>query len=142
MVDSYTVKNIGRQNTAISITADILSCSKKVNNSYVATDCSEFFRSDFKYKVMLDPTGGSRDCTANNSNCTAVTGGEGNFSNMHVGKNTLVGNISLPNNSKYKYYVFLYLDGNVSNPNIDSISGNFIRRRTFLRKLAIMTSRI
>ena len=119
--DSYIVKNIGRSDTTFSITIDILSCLNNSNNG-TSTNCSEFFRDDFKYKVLLDPTGGSNNCSVDDTNCTVV--GEGNFSGMKVGKNTLIRTVNLPNNSKYQYYVFLYLDGNVSNPNVNAISGH------------------
>ena len=104
---SFIVKNIGRQNTTFSLTMNVTNISSDIIK-----------HPTFKYKLVYDPTGGARNCTladatsdgAGNT-CINVTNGTGDFSNIQLGMNTLVQSITLPNNSKYKYYFFMYLDG-------------------------------
>ena len=99
----FSVKNIGRSDTTFSLTMNISNISNVLKHP------------SFKYKLMLDPTNGSRDCSSTSvNNCELV--GEGSFENVSVGMNTLVQSINLPNNSRYRYYFFMYLDGNMSNP--------------------------
>ena len=100
---SFIVKNIGRQDTTFSLTMNVTNISSDVIKD-----------ESFKYRLMLDPTGGSNNCSVDDTNCTLV--GQGNFANIKVGMNTLVQSINLPNNSRYQYYFFMYLDGSMSNP--------------------------
>ena len=99
---TFVVNNVGRQDTTFSLTMEI-------------TAIDEVLLSEsFKYKLVVDTTGGNNNCAdTSNSNCVEV--GSGNFANAKVGANTLVSSISLPNNSRYQYYLFLYIDGNMKN---------------------------
>ena len=99
---TFVVNNIGRQDTTFSLTMEI-----------TAID-SPLLSEAFKYKLVVDTTGGNNNCAdTNNSNCVEV--GSGNFADAKVGANTLVSSIALPNNSRYQYYLFLYIDGNMEN---------------------------
>ena len=94
--------NISGYDTRFSITMEITSI-----DDVLLTE-------SFKYKLMVDLTGGSNNCAdTNNNNCVEV--GSGYFSQAVVGANTLVPSIDLVNNSKYQYYLFLYIDGNMEN---------------------------
>ena len=106
---TFKVNNIGGSDTTFSLSMNVSICNNDSND-----DCSVFQDESFKYKLMLDPTGGSRDCHADDTNCTLV--GEGSFSSIHKGMNTLISSINLPNNSKYQYYFFMYIDGDMQNP--------------------------
>ncbi len=99
---TFKVNNIGKKDTTFSLSLNISSI-----DTSLLTD-------SFKYKLVVDKTGGSNNCAdTSNSNCVAV--GEGNFSNFKVGMNTLVSSIQLLNNSRYQYYLFMYIDGNMEN---------------------------
>ena len=106
---TFKVNNIGGSDTTFSLSMNVSICNNDSND-----DCSVFQDESFKYKLMLDPTGGSRDCHADDTNCTLVGGGS--FSSIHKGMNTLISSINLPNNSKYQYYFFMYIDGDMQNP--------------------------
>lgn len=100
----FSVNNIGRADTTFSLTMNI-------------TDMDDTLKSEsLKYKLVVDTTGGSNNCAdVNNNNCLEITGGSGDFSDVSVGMNTVVPTISIPNNSRYQYYFFMYIDGNMEN---------------------------
>jgi len=101
-VDSFWVNNIGMADTTFSISLNISSIDTSLKDK------------SFKYKIMLDSSGGSKNCASTSeSGCTTVA--EGNFEDAVVGMNTLADVVSLPNNSKYHYYLFIYIDGNMEN---------------------------
>ncbi len=98
----FKVNNVANKNTTFSVTMNIESIDEVLKHE------------SFKYKLMVDKTNGSNNCQTGASGCEEVA--SGNFSNVHVGNNTLVPSINLPNNSRYEYYFFMYIDGNMSNP--------------------------
>ncbi|MBQ6476826.1 MAG: InlB B-repeat-containing protein [Bacilli bacterium] len=104
VLHKFKVNNIANKNTTFSITMNISSIDDALKDP------------SFKYKLMVDKTNGSNNCQQGASACEAVANGEGTFENVHVGNNTLVSSISLPNDSRYEYYFFIYIDGNMSNP--------------------------
>jgi len=86
-VESFLVKNVGRSDTTFSISLNISSIDTSLKDE------------SFKYKIMLDSSGGSKNCASTSeSGCTTVA--EGNFEDAVVGMNTLADVVSLPNNSK------------------------------------------
>lgn len=95
---TFIVNNIGMSDTTFSVTMDIESIDE------------ELIAADVKYKLVVDETGGSNNCTT--TDCTLV--GEGSFANAKVGMNTLVATIFIPNNVNYEYYLFIYIDGEMS----------------------------
>ncbi|MCI6266987.1 MAG: InlB B-repeat-containing protein, partial [Erysipelotrichaceae bacterium] len=101
---TFKVNNIGRTATRFSLSLNV-------------TNIDDSLKSEsFKYKLMVDKTGGSNNCAdVNNSNCIEVEGGSGNFSSIKTGMNTLVSSIEIPNNIRYQYYLFMYIDGNMEN---------------------------
>ena len=99
---TFKVNNIGKSDTKFSVTLNIKSIDDALKSE------------SFKYKLMVDKTGGSNNCTTS-SNCEEVSGGSGNFSKMKVGMNTIAPSIDLPNNTRYQYYLFMYIDGSMSN---------------------------
>ena len=102
-VQTFHVNNVGRSDTTFSLSMNITSISDVLKDE------------SFKYKLMLDPTNGSKNCASTSEDgCTLV--GEGNFSEVHTGLNTLVQSLNLPNNTRYQYYFFMYLDGTMENP--------------------------
>lgn len=101
-VESFLVKNVGRSDTTFSISLNISSIDSSLKDE------------SFKYKIMLDSSGGNKNCASTSeSGCTTIA--EGNFANAVVGMNTFAETVTLPNNSKYEYYLFLYIDGNMEN---------------------------
>ena len=100
-VHQFKVNNIGKADTKFSVTLNIKTLDDSLKSE------------SFKYKLIVDKSG-SIDCTKS-SGCEEVEGGSGNFKNMKVGMNTIVPSIDLPNNSRYQYYLFMYIDGNMQN---------------------------
>jgi len=99
--DKFGVDNIGMYDTSFSVSMNISQMDDSLKNE------------SFKYKLMVD-TSGVNDCSStSNSSCVEV--GSGDFSDMKVGMNTLVSPLTLPNNVRYDYYLFLYIDGNMEN---------------------------
>ena len=98
---TFTVNNIGMSDTTFSLSMNITSISNALLSS------------EFKYKLYVDKTAGSNNCTTGDTDC--VLAAEGDFSNFKVGMNTLAGSLSLPNNVRYTYYLFLYIDGTMQN---------------------------
>ena len=101
-VQKFKVNNIGKQDTTFSVSLNITNIDSPLKST------------SFKYKLVVDMTGGSNNCITSSS-CSEVENGSGDFSNAKVGMNTLVSSIALPNNSRYEYYLFMYIDGNVEN---------------------------
>ena len=99
---TFKVNNIGKADTKFSVTLNI----KSIDDALKSTS--------FKYKLVVDKTGGSNNCVTG-SGCEEVSGGSGNFSKMKVGMNTIAPSIDLPNNTRYQYYLFMYIDGNMAN---------------------------
>ena len=97
---TFSVNNIGLADTKFSVTLNISEMTDVLKST------------SFKYKLMVDKTGGSNECTTSND-CTEVVSGD--FSSMKIGMNTIAPSIDLPNNSRYKYYLFVYIDGNMQN---------------------------
>ena len=102
VLHKFKVNNVANKNTTFSVTMNIESIDEVLKDP------------SFKYKLMVDKTNGSNNCQTGASGCEEVA--NGNFSNVHVGNNNLVPSIALPNNSRYEYYFFMYIDGNMSNP--------------------------
>ena len=100
-IQEFGVNNVGRSDTRFSLNLKINSMDDSLKHE------------SFKYKVMVDRTNGGNNCITGNG-CEEV--GSGNFKNFKVGMNTLVESVELPNNVRYKYYLFMYIDGNMSNP--------------------------
>ena len=101
---TFKVNNIGKADTKFSVTLNIKSMDDALQNE------------SFKYKLVVDKTGGSNDCSSTSTTaCEEVENGSGNFSQMKVGMNTIAPSIELPNNSRYQYYLFMYIDGNMPN---------------------------
>ena len=98
---TFKVNNIGRQDTTFSLNLNI----SNIDESLLVDS--------FKHKLVVDKTGGSNNYADTNNNCVSV--GEGNFSTFKVGMNTLIPSVELINNSKYQYYLFVYIDGNTEN---------------------------
>ncbi len=104
---TFKVNNIGLKDTTFSLSLNI----EEISNSLLTNS--------FKYKLVVDKTGGSNNCAdLNSTGCEEVEGVSGDFSNLKVGMNTLGEVINLSNNSRYQYYLFLYIDGSMSN-NVD-----------------------
>ena len=97
----FKVNNVANRDTTFSLSMNIISISDVLKST------------DFKYKLMVDKTNGSNNCQAGASGCVEVS--SGNFSQVHIGNNTIVPSITLPNNSRYEYYFFMYIDGSVQN---------------------------
>ena len=102
VLHKFKVNNVANKDTTFSITMNISSIDDALKHE------------SFKYKLVVDKTNGANNCQAGASGCEAVA--EGNFKNVHIGNNTLVPSINLPNNSRYEYYFFIYIDGTMSNP--------------------------
>ena len=91
----------------------VLSSDTSFSITLNITEISEVLKSDsLKYKLMVDKTGSSDNCDTS-SNCIEVVNGD--FSKMKLGANTIAPSLELPNNSRYKYYLFIYIDGNMPN---------------------------
>lgn len=97
---TFKVNNIGKADTKFSVTLNISEISESLKST------------SLKYKLMVDKTGSSSTCDTS-SNCTEVASGD--FSKMKKGINTIAPSIDLPNNSRYQYYLFIYIDGNMQN---------------------------
>ena len=102
VLHKFKVNNVANKNTTFSVTMNIESIDEVLKDP------------SFKYKLMVDKTNGSNNCQTGASGCEEVA--SGNFSNVHVGNNNLVPSITLPNNSRYEYYFFMYIDGAMNNP--------------------------
>ena len=97
---TFKVNNIGKSDTKFSVTLNISEISESLKST------------SLKYKLMVDKTGSSSTCDTS-SNCTEAASGD--FSKMKRGINTIAPSIDLPNNSRYQYYLFIYIDGNMQN---------------------------
>ena len=97
---TFKVNNIGKSDTKFSVTLNISEISESLKST------------SLKYKLMVDKTGSSSTCDTS-SNCTEAASGD--FSKMKKGINTIAPSIDLPNNSRYQYYLFIYIDGNMQN---------------------------
>ncbi len=102
VLHKFKVNNIANKETYFSITLDISAIDEPLKDE------------SFKYIIYVDKTNGSHNCQVSDNGCDIV--GQGNFKNAKVGKNTLVSSERLPNNSRYEYYLFLYIDGTMTNP--------------------------
>ena len=97
---TFKVNNIGKSDSKFSVTLNISEISESLKST------------SLKYKLMVDKTGSSNICDTS-SNCIEVVSGD--FSKMKKGINTIAPSIDLPNNSRYQYYLFIYIDGNMQN---------------------------
>ena len=81
---AFVVNNIGRRDTTFSVSLNVQAISDVLKHE------------SFKYKLLLDPTGGSKDCSSpSETGCTTNSAWEGDFSDVHVGMNTLIPSINL-----------------------------------------------
>lgn len=107
---TFVVSNSGNSEADFAIMLNITRIDASLNN--VA----------FKYKlVMTEVINNQIDeegitCTdINNSACTEVVNGSGSFESLGVGTHILVDSITVPDNTTYQYYLFIYIDGNLEN---------------------------
>ena len=99
---TFVVNNAGNSDTTFSLTLEITSIDEALLSE------------SFQYKLVADTSGGSNNCAdLSNNNCVEI--GTGNFANFRVGANTLFSSVSLASHSRYQYYLFLYIDGNMEN---------------------------